>query len=162
MFRRGSKRAENADSPGPGLRDMALRVEPATLGLDAATIGSIWGFVMDSSFADSDRWFTLATFAEGSTSLYTSGMFGVIGGGSHAEVRAASRDLLQLVAREIESFTPSEDISLPARGLVTLRALTFDGHKTITAPETILGRGGHPASPIFHAAHAVVTALRMT
>ena len=138
-----------------------MKLDPAVLNLDAAQItGSTWGFLMDTRFAEGDTWFSLATFAEGSTSLYTSGTFGIIGGGAHETVRRAAAELLRLVGSAVDGFTPSDDTSLPAPGMVTMRALTFGGHKTIAAPEAVLGGGAHPASSIFFAAHQVISELR--
>jgi hypothetical protein len=45
--------------------------------------------------------------------------------------------------------------------MVTIRALTLDGQRVVTAAEDDLGNSRHPASPIFHAAHNVIGQLRM-
>lgn len=151
----------SVEFPGPALREQALTIEPAELGLGLVETGPVWGFVMDSAFADSANWFSLVTFAEGTTSLYTNAAFGIIGGGTHPQVRAASEQLLRVVSGQIDSFAADSDTSLPAGGMVTMRALTFRGPKTITAPEADLVSGTHPAAAVFVAAHAVITALRV-
>lgn len=46
-------------------------------------------------------------------------------------------------------------------GRVVLRALTYDGQQADEADEDDLGYGRHPLSPLFHAAHDVLTELRL-
>ncbi len=136
-------------------------VEPATIGLTGSAEEPVWGVVMDSMFAEAEGWHCLVALADGSTSLYTSAAFGIIGGGAHETVRAASRDLLALTGQRLDLFSPMADTALPSGGMVTIRALTFGGPLVVTATENDLGNGRHPASPIFHAAHDVIGQLRM-
>lgn len=151
---------QNPPFPGPELRERALAMDPIALGLAPEQIvGSTFGFVMDSAFSDSDNWFTLVLFAEGSTSLYTSGSFGILGGGERAEVRALGRQLLELVNRQLASFEPNDDTAIPQPGFVVLRALTLRGQQSIAAPESELIRGDSVAAQIFQGAHAVISAL---
>jgi len=103
----------------------------------------------------------LATLAEGTTSLYTSSAFGIIGSGMHATVREASQELLGLVADRLELFDATNDQGLPAPGTVAIRALTFRGQRVVVAPEEELGNGRLPASPLFHAAHNLIGQVRM-
>jgi hypothetical protein len=116
---------------------------------------------MDSAFSESENWFSLVTFAEGTTSLYTNAAFGIIGGGGHPQVRAAGEQLLRIVAERAETFTADASTELPEGGMVTMHALTFDGPRVITAAEADLVAGLHPASAVFVAAHSVITALRV-
>jgi hypothetical protein len=44
--------------------------------------------------------------------------------------------------------------------MVTIRALTFEGPQVVVAMEEELGQGRHAASPVFHAAHEVITQTR--
>ena len=106
-------------------------------------------------------WHCLVTLSDGTTSLYTSAAFGIIGGGGHESVRAASATLLALTRDHLALFSPATDTELPPAELVTIRALTIAGQRTVTAPEDDLGNSRHPASPIFHAAHNVIGQLRM-
>jgi hypothetical protein len=69
--------------------------------------------------------------------------------------------LLALTQQRRELFTPATDTELPTGGMVTIRALTFDGQLVVTAAEDDLGNNRHPASVIFHAAHDVIGQLRM-
>jgi hypothetical protein len=56
---------------------------------------------------------------------------------------------------------PSTDQSLPAQGRTVIRALTFDGQRNYEAADNDLGEGRSPLSPVFHAAHGVITQLRL-
>jgi len=158
MFRRKRKSGPNAPPPGPGLREMALRVSPHELGLTPGT-ARVWGVIMDSVFSDGD-WYSLVVFAEGTTSLYTSGTFAVIGAGGHPEVRTASDKCLAVADQELDAFHGTGDTSLPPRNHVAIRVHTFDGLRVVIAEENELGYGRHAASTVFHAAHAVITAVR--
>jgi hypothetical protein len=44
---------------------------------------------------------------------------------------------------------------------VTIRALTFEGQRAVAGVEDDLGSGRHPASPLFYAAHEVITQRRL-
>jgi hypothetical protein len=50
---------------------------------------------------------------------------------------------------------------LPPTNCVTLRAFTYEDHHAATVPKDDLGHGRHPASPLFHAAHRVISELRL-
>jgi len=67
--------------------------------------------------------------------------------------------LLDLAERHLDRLPATLDTALPAAGRVVLRALTYDGQQ---ADEDDLGYGRHPLSPLFHAAHDVLTELRLT
>ena len=158
MFRRKRKPDSTAPSSGPGLREMALRVSPDELGLKPEA-ARVWGVIMDSVFPDGG-WYSLVVFADGTTSLYTNGTFGVIGAGSHPEVRTESDSLLAVADQELGAFQDIGDTSLPPPDHVAIRVLTFDGPRLVIAEEDELGYGRHAASVVFHAAHAVITAVR--
>lgn len=107
------------------------------------------------------EWHCLVAFADGTTSLYTSSAFGVIRAGEHLLVRKANDGLLRAAASELTQLAPSTTVELPNSGHVTIRVLTVDGHAVVTAPETDVGEGRHPASNLFHAAHEVIAQLRL-
>jgi hypothetical protein len=139
---------------------MALRVSPEGLGLTPGTGGDVWGVVMDTVMADG-AWHCLVVLAEGTTSLYTSGAFGVIGAGADAEVRRAGEALLTTAGAALDLFVRAETDELPAPGQVAIRALTFSGQQVVIAREDELGHGRHPASSVFYAAHDVITQVRL-
>lgn len=160
MFRKRKQPpgSQSPQSQGPRLRTMALTVSPAELGLQGAA-SDVWGFVMDTAMS-AGQWHCLVVFADGTTSLYTSAAFGVIGAGTHPGVRSASDALMTMAGQFLEEFMPSDDTAIPPPGQVTMRALTFAGPRIVSADEQDLGHGRHPASSVFHAAHTVIAQIR--
>jgi hypothetical protein len=139
---------------------MVLGADPSELGLEPSTTGPVWGVVMDTVMEDGG-WYCVATLAEGTTSLYTSGAFGIIGAGGHTSVRQASQQLLAEVAEKVNLFEPTNDQGFPAPGMVAIRALTFTGQFVVIEPEDDLGNDRVPVSPIFHSAHNLIGHVRM-
>lgn len=138
---------------------MALSLRPEALGLTRGAGMSVWGVVMDTVMVDG-TWHCLVIFADGTTSLYTSAVFGVIGAGGHPRVRQASDALLRGAESELGLFGPARNPDLPGAGQVAIRALTANGHLVVTASEDDLGHGRNPWNPLFHAAHEVITEVR--
>jgi hypothetical protein len=139
---------------------MVLALAPQEIGLEARADRPVWGVVMDSGMADGG-WYSLVTLADGTTSLYTSAAFGIIGAGTHDSVRRASEALLDLAGRRLDLFAPDADDAVPTAGMVAIRVLTFDGRRAVLAPEDDLSHGRHPASEIFYAVHEVITQTRL-
>jgi hypothetical protein len=104
---------------------------------------------------------TLVCLRDGTTSLYTSSGFGIIGGGAHQAVVDANAALLSVLTAELHRLPPSEDRSLPAVGRAIIRAMTYNGPHAYEAAEDDLGNGRDSMSPVFHSAHDVITQLRL-
>ena len=138
---------------------MVLALSPEQLGPSGDDGRSIWGVVMDTGLAD-HGWHCLVALADGTSSLYTSAAFGIIGAGAHETVRRAADALLASTETHLDLFGDDADDSTPPEGTVAIRALTFSGRKSVSAPESELGYGRHPAAEVFHAAHAVITEMR--
>ena len=115
---------------------------------------------MDSVFPTGD-WYCLVVLADGTTSIYTSGGYGVIGAGQHESVRSAGQALLAKASEQLGLLGPIAGSALPAPGMVALRALTFDGQRVLVAPEKELGKGKHSGSALFYAAQEVITQVRL-
>ena len=142
------------------MRAMVLALTPGEIGLATGTAGRVWGVVMDTAMADGG-WYSLVVLADGTTSLYTSAAFGIIGAGTHEAVRTASDGLLAAASQQLDSFAPDTEDAVPSPGMVAIRALTFDGRRAVVAAENDLGNGRHAASPVFYAAHEVITQARL-
>jgi hypothetical protein len=142
-----------------GLRRQVLELQPADAGIvPAHATGSVWGAMMETAYPSGVA--TLVCLADGTTSLYTSTGGGMIGAGGHASVVAANHAFREAISSHVGQLAPEPVANLPQPGNVILRALTFDGHLAATAPENDLGYGRHSLSPVFHAAHEVITELR--
>lgn len=103
---------------------------------------------------------TLVVFGDGTTSLYFSKGGGVIGAGEHEVVRAAGEVLLSSAEAHVADFALSTGTPLPEVGRVRFYVRTFKGTLSAEANEEDLGEGRHTLSPVFHAAHRVISAVR--
>lgn len=159
MFGKRRKQAQAEPEIYDELRQQILQLEPASVGImPSAELPRVWGLVMDMGTRNATA--TLVGLADGTTSLYLSTGGAVIGGGEHPQVAGATRSLLQVVERQLDQM-PTTDAPLPARGRVVLRAMTYQGQRAVDASEDDLGHRRHPLAEIFHAAHDVITQLRL-
>jgi hypothetical protein len=143
-----------------GLRHQILSLEPAEAGMPPRPDGpKVWGAVMDMGMQGGTA--TLVALADGSTSLYTSTGGGIIGGGFHQPVADATRALLSCLEDHLAYLVADGGEDLPGPGRVLIRALTYRGPMSAEAAEDDLGYGRHALSPVFHAAHDVITQLRI-
>jgi hypothetical protein len=151
--------AAMVENPGTELRLQALRADPAEYGMKPSDeLPHVFGVAVDMAYPNGTA--TLVAFADGTTSLYTSTGSGVIGGGGHPQVVRANRVLLRTGEDHLQAFAPDTSENPPAPGSATIRLLTYDGRMAVTEDVNILGEGRSPASPVFHAAHGVLTELR--
>ena len=143
------------------LREQALHVTAEELDLfPTEQRPRVWGALMELGYPTGIA--TLMTLAEGTTSLYFSSGRGVIGAGEHASVRDAAEEFLDVVEAHLEGFPRVDATPTPRIGRVRLYVRTFEGTLGIEATDEDLSRGLHPLSPVFHAGHAVITAIRQT
>jgi hypothetical protein len=140
------------------LRSRALGITQAELGELPAT-SPVLGVVTDTRYPGAVA--TLVGLADGTTSLYFSNGGGIIGGGEHPRVAAATRRLLEVAARFLGVLSPTTDFPLPQEGFTQLIAVTPAGNSSTTAPEKELGAGEHELSELFYAAQDVITELRL-
>lgn len=166
MFgRRKKDPTEPGSTPDParvfvGLRNQILTLDPGSIGLSRDVAGGAsWGCVMETGYPNGVA--TLVCLRDGTTSLYTSSGFGIIGGGGHAAVDRETASLLAALDEHLADMSPSTDVALPRDGRTIFRALTFDGQRSYEAAENDLGAGQSVLSPVFHAAHGVITQLRL-
>lgn len=150
MFRRRNKvdpPHDNSSAPAEvylGLRGQILNLDPASVGI-APTGRSSWGCVMEMGYPNATA--TLVCLSDGTTSLYTSSGFGIIGGGMHEEVVRATTKLLEVLDDHLAETSPSTEQALPAQGRTIIRALTNDGQRLFEASEDDLGEGRSAMSP---------------
>jgi hypothetical protein len=155
-----------APPPASQEAEMARELRAMAFGLSAADIGvtrenhapEVWGVLMETS--SDEGYFPLVVLADGSTSLYFSNGGGVIGSGDHDAVRRAGTAYLVLAEKSLPATTVTTSTAPPAPGETRFHLLTFVGMRSYAAPEIELGEGRDPLSPLFQAAHAVITAVR--
>lgn len=85
------------------LRAMAIDVEPGDIGIEPDESGTAPWFAM-IEFGFPEATVTIVAFEDGSTSLYASNGFGVIGGGAHDSVVEANRRFLAATGEALATF----------------------------------------------------------
>jgi hypothetical protein len=143
-----------------GLRGQILSIDPASIGLVAnEQFPRVWGALLETGYSHGVA--TVVALADGTTSLYTTSGFGIIGGGGHPQVVEATRLFLAAVEGSVDELPTDPELALPSEGETVIRALTFGGHRAVRAPEADFGNGRHPLSSVFHAGQGVITQLRL-
>jgi hypothetical protein len=153
------RKRKQGDPPGASgeLRQQALSVRAIDLGITRGAL-RVWGLLMETGYPEAVA--TLVAFADGTTSLYFSSGGGTIGAGSHDTVREASEELLRTADQHVDKFIPTKEYPLPKEGRVRFYVHTFDGILTADRNEEDLGYERDPLAPVFHAGHAVISAIR--
>lgn len=139
------------------LKAMALKVTAEEIGVEAsAERPKVFGVLMDQKTPP----FTLACFADGSSSLYWGSNGGIIGAGEHAPVREAAEKLLAVAqsAYDHASATPPEGDKADAKFL--LRGFEGDRYGQIVSIKEAMGKP-HPQAALFIAAQGVITQIRL-
>ena len=144
-----------------GLRAQVFALDPVAAGLEAsrATHPWLWGVAMETGYPNGIA--TLVSLADGSTSLYLSAGGGSIGAGSQPAVAAATHALLATAEAALGSFALDDTDHVPKVGYVRLHLFGWADRRGAEAEEEQISRAGHPLASVFHAAHAVVTQLRL-
>jgi hypothetical protein len=145
-------------SPGVGLRLRLLQGNAAAFGITQP--GKVWGVATDIGTSEPGNITTIAGLADGSASLYTTGTFGIIGGGSHESVRAAALQLCRVAERSLDQTTPVSAFPYPAPNRVRFHVLTPEGVRSAEADVDVVASGVHPLSALFIANDAVFRELR--
>lgn len=161
LFR--SNRAPGSDpaATAGALRKRALATPPEDYGFaPSPERPHVFGVLMETGYEQAVA--TLVVYVDGAVSLYFSSGGGVIGAGGHETVRRAAAALLDAAEKLRPMLGPAEtsDFPLPAIGRVRFYVRTFDGTLTAEAAERELGERRHLLSPLFYAAHGVITAVR--
>ena len=140
------------------LRSRALAITQAELG-ELPETPSVLGVLMDTRYPEAVM--TLVGLADGTTSLYFSNGGGMIGGGQHPRVAAATQRLVAVGARSLDLLSAASDFPLPPLGVTQLIAVTPTGNASAAGSEKDLGAGEHELSELFYAAQDVITELRL-
>jgi hypothetical protein len=162
LFGRNSGDGAEADpaEASAGLRRLALSLTAESLGPSAPPNAPVVALVMDSGMSNAVA--TLVGVADGTTSLYYSTGGGVIGAGTRHDVAAATHRWLQTGGQLLAQLSPIEDAPLPAEGMVQFVAVTPGGLFGAVASAAELGERLHALSPLFYAAHGVITQIRLS
>ena len=161
LFRRKTPRGRADPEVFAGLRSQLFGVDAAGLGIEPTEdLVQVWGGVMELGMPEGAA--TIVSLADGTTSMYLSTGGGVIGGGEHEHVAAASVHFLQRLEGELDQLPPDESIDLPGPDSVTFYAFTYRGRRRREEAEHALSSEDHPLFRLYAAGHGVITALRET
>jgi hypothetical protein len=137
-----------------------LRSRPVDVGIQDPP--AVWAIAADISIEEDV--ITIVALSDGNASLYTTGEFGIIGGGSHDGIRAAAVRACKLAATELAAATPTLDFAHAKGGGVRFFLLTPSDVRVIVpdADADTLAEGKHRYSELFLAVNAVLTELRLS
>jgi hypothetical protein len=152
------KRGPDPRETYAGLRSLALSSKASHVGLDGDD-DLVYGVVMDLAFGPDTA--TIVSLIDGSTSMYTSTGGGVIGGGVHANVAAASKAFISAVAASRHLLSADWSDGPLHDGGVRVIALVPGGALAAVADSDALAAGGLPLSPVFLAGEGVISELRV-
>ncbi len=109
-----------------------------------------------------DGYLTIATFADDTTSLYTSHGGATVGAGNYRPVAEATRNLLQTAASHVQHFAEPDPGGWPSAGTVRFHLVLPDGNRYLDLPERVFwGQEDHQLKPFVDAAQGVVSGIRL-
>jgi len=138
------------------LRDQVFSTVPRAVGI---VPDGVWGVVVETGYAEGSA--TLIALADGTTSMYFSTGGGVIGAGQHERPNAAAKELIRRAAEFVDECQPAKTFPLPQLGETRFYLFLPAGKLTASAPEIELGEDHHRLSPLFFAAHDLITEIRL-
>jgi hypothetical protein len=139
-------------------REALLATSPQTGGMEATEdLPHVYGVIVDIGFSPL---FTVATFADGTTSAYDSNGGSVTGLGKITGTLVLGRGILRAVEANMAALRPAGSPPLPAPDRVVFTALTYEGRLGVEADGAALLRGRHPLSTAFNAVMAIMEQAR--
>ncbi|MGD0863147.1 MAG: hypothetical protein ABSA21_10365 [Candidatus Limnocylindrales bacterium] len=140
------------------MRDTLLANAPETSKAKAPDeLPHVYALVTDVGF---ELLFTVAAYADGTTSVYDGKGGAAVGLGDAGEIAALNRALLREIEAHLDWFAPVESTPLPAFGLVRFTVLTYEGRLGVEVDGPSLLRGLHPLTKAFAAVMAIMEQAR--
>lgn len=120
---------------------------------------AVFGVVVDFPIGNDTA--TILCLKDGSTSLYTTSTFGIIGGKAHSSVRKASVALVKLAGSFWSKGKPTKGASYPTSGRVRFTFLGYGGNRIVEAASASIERPQDPYYSLWMSTNRVITELRM-
>lgn len=117
------------------------------------------GVIMETGYPEGVA--TLAALSDGTVSLYFSNGSGTMGAGEHPGPALAARQLGAVAARYAPTMPILLDVTLPQLDQTKLYVLTGGVVRGVAGRQEDFGNNRMPQSPLFHAAHNVIKAMRL-
>ena len=148
-----------ADNPYIGLRNLALQTTDAMLKIDGLRPDDCYSLLMETGLREGSA--TLVCFLTGDASRFCSSGGGIIGAGQKLVVVAdAAKRFVTMGTKFVPEMQQTEHSPLPAQDMTLFYALTGRARYSFGAPQVQLGNNHSVLSPLFHAGHEVISALR--
>jgi len=145
---------------GRELRLMFLSTPAAEMGFEPSEeFPHVFAVAMDWPIDDQTA--TVIALSDGSASLYTTSAFGIIGGNSDQNVRAAATDLVAAANRYHSSATPVTEFPYPSASMVRFYLRTYDGVTVIETDASAVYDGVGEFSELFELGQIVLTELHL-
>jgi hypothetical protein len=139
------------------LRELMLARAPGSETQPTEELPRVYGVLVDIGF---DLMFTIATYADGTTSACAGNGVGVNGMGNSMETLVLGRAILRGADTNLAMFEPIDSAPLPAFGRVRFTALTYDGRFGLEVDGPALLKGQSPLSAPFQAVMAIMEQAR--
>jgi hypothetical protein len=152
----------SAHSAGPGLRAMMLSQPAERFGVEpSAEFPRVYAILIDLPMSRGEI-ATVFAAATGDASLYTTGTFGIIGGGGHATVRMAAKRAVQAADRFHGAAKSVTEFPYPPPDKVYYYLLTFSGVRLLEDEAPNGNRGPNATAELFRLGQEVLSQLRLT
>ncbi len=96
----------------------------------------------------------------GDGSIYTTGTFGLFGGGKYENVRNAAKKFVKLGEKYYSDAAPTQDFPYPQAGHIRFYFICYDGVRVIDSDAASLSSGKSKFSDLFTEAQKVIGQLR--
>ncbi len=143
---------QSMDPTYASLRDLAFAWHDTRL-----PSGTPAGFILETGFPEGAM--TLVVTSDRSISLYYSNGGGTIGAGGHAGPAQKAALLLDLAGQSAQRLEVTTSHPIPSKGEVRMYVLSNDAIRGVVGLEEDFGEGRSPFSPLFYAAHAVISEI---
>ncbi len=141
------------------LREMVVTLDPSDYDFPPLGDSQLFGALMELGYEDVTA--TVVALTDGTTSLYTTSGYGVIGGGAHESVRQASAAWLLEMSALVPDLALASEVEPPATSDVQFIALTHAGARVGQASEVSVRRGDEPFGSLYRSGQRVLTELRL-
>jgi hypothetical protein len=163
----GCARQKQAPQPVPeptkefvALRNLLLTTPPDKFGFIRTGSGvEAYGILMELGLREHVA--TLSSFRDGNASFYQGSGGGFLGGGTVDEIRKAAIQFVKEAEPYAEKMKPTDTFPYPDIGRVRFFLLTFDGVLSAEVDERDLANDKNELSPLYAAAHRVLTQFRL-
>jgi len=164
MFKRWLKASEKSP-PGQdvyhGLRNQILSLKPIDIRIEPPSeLTSVWGVLTE--FHRPQAIVTLVCLADKTSSLYFSNGGGIIGAGGNELVAIANSRLIETAQPYLARMKVTTEFPFPGRDKVRFYLLTSSATFTTETDQLALEQFRDELTPLFFAAHEVITAIRLS